>query len=253
MTPLGTRARILILPIILAVAALCTPIAFGQVGRPLPPQPGPITCSLGATPAGPSAPLTAIFSGSISGGAGGGYLWTLYFGDGGSVPGSGASVSAGYTYSGWGTYTATLDVTDVNANQGSCYARVTVGVVSLSDQVGVSDALVSSLGLRLSDSVTVADAFLTSLSQRLSDAISVGASSLASGGLMLKETLAVVDSALSGLGGFLRETIGLTQSISSTLAGGGGGPFGFYPVLLAGGGIAAVGAVILWWRFLRKP
>ena len=87
-----------------------------------------IVVSAGASPTTGAAPLPVSFTGSATGGDGGPYTYSWDFGDGGSAN----LASSSHTYTGGGTYTATLTVSDGLGDSGSAIVGISPLGIDLS-------------------------------------------------------------------------------------------------------------------------
>jgi len=223
-----------------------------QATQPL--QPGDPSCTLSASVSG----NTATFSGSISGLIGL-IHWTLSFGDGSSLPGTGATVSAMYTYSQAGTYYPYLNANDDTGAMAFCTSNpVVIGrqlSLGVNETMIVSDEVVVVPPLTVNEMVNVLDVVplvaplmvlenftISEIVQRL----------VAIPSLLVNETVGVGDSNSGPFPPGVGESARFSDQVSITQ--GSNNPFGAFPGgvvgIIAVGVGAAVAVLAIVWKFV---
>lgn len=180
-----------------------------------------LTCTISASAKG----FDASFSGAISGSASI-PNWTLYFGDGRSDSGSGASVSDSHTYGNLGTYTVTLAATGQSFTggplAGSCSTRVTIRTtysVSVQDGFTASDQATYVPPLSVGDSVSISDKTGNYIPLAVGDAASIGDTPVLTGPGHFNEFTNLSDSAVVTLAssGAVTQVVLLTVVVVSVV------------------------------------
>src|SRR5271157_707318 len=244
----------------LALALSLGVFAAGTGSDPVPQvaqtlQGGDLSCTLSASTNG----MTATFSGSISGNLGN-PTWTLYFGDGNSMTGSGITVSGMETYSQAGTYYPYLSAVDTQTQtMTTCYSNpVVIGrqlSLGVEETMNVGDSVVLVPPLYVNEMVNVLDAVrlvpplavlesftISELIQRLVTFPS----------LLVNEAIGVGDSNTGPVPPGVGESAKFSDQVSITQ--GSNNPFGAFPGGVAGiiavGAGAAVAVLAIVWKFV---